>query len=675
MAAKLKLQLPEHFSNWRDRKPAPVAGGRESQRQNTMIGWFNRVPVDIICYIVEEFIQDRLSLAALSATNRAFRTFALPRLQSHTVILDVTDCLAGVVPDSASDTVLAFLSESGRLKPAQVRVLEIRNEYVPPGITQQPLSPTAEKFVQVLLPAFLQKCVGLRKVVRDGYEHHGLKTADLIMMVLPLPSLRILCLRIRESPWSDVKEMPVFEEYESSGILDVRQSDSPNGIVCLSISLPVDRQGPGWDETWRACRRIFILHTDSLKHLDADGPDLERIMQRAGRSSLEDMRLESLRFRMRFNAIGFRRALRINRRQGAISAGVGTTGNEPQRRSSFTVDALLGLRRLEFHGFQTDGRRGDTQEPALLNHLEAPNLKHLRLANTSPIRGNAVLYLRSFSGLESLELGTAVCFSYTSVFDTLQALKANHADSLRTLRVQEGYLYHRQIFELTEQQAFKVLRRLEINYNHTVNQPHFLVPADRIWRMMQQNRSIRELKLVLPHFATNPPTEHPNEPHNTCNPAPRHLIAAVYSTAFYIKNLFSELDTSHYPYHADEDTTTSTGMLTDFRQQLHDTRENQVDFEAAARLYLAIMHHRRTCDELSGEGFLEYLTTGELSYPDESVDGTLAFMALFTEFPSELELFQLVFIKDKSLDPFADRRACDEWRKLAGEWVYRANYC
>ncbi|KAF3904604.1 hypothetical protein ABW21_db0204123 [Orbilia brochopaga] len=231
----------------RDRDPP------EFQLENRMHiqkpGLLDRVPLDIITYLVEKIIDDGNSLLMLSKTSRILRELVLPRLRSHTVRLDITKCLAGIVREPALDpaykTILDFLSELKSYKLTFVRVLELRDT-IPEVHPKYAFGPLAHRFARTFYE-FLAKCINLRKVLRDGYEYPSFKTVDLLTRLLAMPKLKILCLKIHQDEEWCFNETPVFEEYERPDVLEA--ADKREGIACLSIALPMTLKRRWWDET------------------------------------------------------------------------------------------------------------------------------------------------------------------------------------------------------------------------------------------------------------------------------------------------------------------------------------------------------------------------------------------------------------------------------------------
>ncbi|KAK6337963.1 hypothetical protein TWF696_001436 [Orbilia brochopaga] len=614
---------------------------KTSEAQTLAPGLLDRVLIDILNYLIQRIVDDEKSLVALSQTSRALRALALPRLRSNTVILDVSKCLAGTL-DRAYQTILDFLTERDSRKPGYIRVLEIRDQKTRPRANPKASSgPLVKEFVHVLY-AFLAKCINLRKFLRAGHEFPTLRMVDLVQRVLALPKLKILCLRVYEDWECGFYETPRFEAYERAAIIE--DADEHKGIACLSIGLPTTLDRPYWDETWQLCRDILVSNIRTLKHLEADGEDMGKIVSHMPASSLAEMRLESLRFHHHSNLFGFRMVL-------------GLTELQSERRPFDTSeDAVSSLRYLEIRDQQHSTTVPKSTPPHALKYMYTPNLKQLRVGDDYSSG-----HLASFSGLQCLDL----C-AYTVPRDRLQNIMlltaSNHSASLRTLKIRDIFVDSLLLQAELAQKAFGSIRRLEVDMDFMFSYPRLLIRVDGLWTMVSSLQKIREIKFTLPHHTH---TWERFVPQHT--PSPRESIAAVYSTLFFLKNLRAGADASCYPI-SDTDKVLSPTVLTPLRRMLQQIRPGEEYYGDEVRNYISQMHPD------SPPRSWPRLETNQLRKAIVSAEDTRMFLEMLTLFPDSVQLFEMDFVEEHATKCEILIKHRYVWRKVSGHWIYEAGY-
>ncbi|KAK6339844.1 hypothetical protein TWF718_009234 [Orbilia javanica] len=621
----------------------------------------NILPVDILSYLVEQIIDDEESLKALSHTNRALRLLSLPRLRSHTVILDISTGLKGQTTlDPVFKTISDFNQEKNFRIPSLVRVLEIRDRWAEQHSRLHTPQRTIKEFVDAL-HTFLGKCIGLRKFLRDGYEHYEFKTTDLIREVLKLPKLKVLCLKIHQDRQWWFNETPKFEEYECADTLS--KETGGRGLACLSIALPMTLDRPWWDEVWDLCRNILIDNTHTLKHLYFDGPDLEVIVDGMAENSLADIRLLSLRFRMGFGSEKFLEVLGL------------TQPTDEMNLSELQEDAATYLRRIEFqdpqsiaHGGATEVGGGSTSDD-ILPYMRTPNIKRLQVFGESRmftytngmverVESPTLIHLSTYPGLQHAELQSSVARTWNE--ERLSSLASIHGRTLRTLMLHQVSVasYYRVDNDPGAFGGFSALRRLEILQDRT----SFFWSIDALWNIINTKNTISEVQITMRHSPTGISHRLFRPSIGGHNSFPRRILTPIYSTAFYLHNRRNKIDTSQYLSRSGE-LFPSTRVITSYRQMLGDSSTDQL----AISSYMGHMLHTK---RLSGEQQLFPAPRGQTSGP-ELQNEAVAFSAFVDGIPECLKLFQLQYIQKTGADPCEMiSRHGDAWRKVDGEWVY-----
>ncbi|KAK6513706.1 hypothetical protein TWF506_008145 [Arthrobotrys conoides] len=618
----------------------------------------NILPVDVLSYLVEQIIDDEESLKSLSHTNRAFRLLSLPRLRSHTVILDISTGLKGQngVLGPVFKTINDFNQENNFRIPSHVRVLEIRDRWPANYSRFHTSQRMITEFVDALF-AFIGKCISLRKFLRDGYEHEGFKTTDLIRKVLELPKLKVLCLKIHQDRQWWFNETPKFEEYECASTLS--RETGERGLACLSIALPMSLERPWWDEVWVLCRQIMINNIATLKHLYFDGPDLEQIVNGMHTNSLADLRLLTLRFRMGFDPEQF-------------CAVLGLTEPIDQRDTSrIHNDAVTTLRRLEFENLQNSGSYvGDNTTAAdILPYLRTPNIKRSQIfgpssrisfsngameQNENPL----LTHLPTYEALQFVELQDSS--SKTWVENTLDALASYHGESLRTIMLHQISidLCYKPGRDPGPISRFSALRRLEILHHRT----SFFWSIDSLWKIIKTRNTISEVQITMRHSPTGLSHRLFRPSIGNHNSFPRRILTPIYSTAFYLHNRRNRVDTSQYTSR-DGELVPSTRVITSYRQMLGDSHTDRLYISS----YLShMLHIKRLAKELQ-----LFPEPQDQAFGPELQNEAEAFSTFVGGIPDCLKLFQLQYIQKTGADPGETiRRDGDSWRKVGGEWVY-----
>lgn len=210
--------------------------------------------------------------------------------------------------DAGFQLMVDFIKERNDRIPGLVRNLELRDNVVSLHVIDEEdgFDPVREflleEYAQVFY-FFLEKCTGLRQVLRDGYEHESLNTIDLMKTFLKIPTLEVLCLKIHKDMEWWHHETPRFVEYEQdihSRAIEIRDKGRARGLIGFSVSVPVNLDRLHLDEIWGLCREILVSNRTTLKHLWFDGPDFEMIVKGTPLGFLNDYKIETLRFRMNF---------------------------------------------------------------------------------------------------------------------------------------------------------------------------------------------------------------------------------------------------------------------------------------------------------------------------------------------------------------------------------------
>ncbi|KAK6523488.1 hypothetical protein TWF281_001469 [Arthrobotrys megalospora] len=613
------------------------------------------LPVDVLSYLVEQIIDDKESLKALSQTNRAFRLFTLPRLRSHTVILDISTGLeGGHLLDPVFRTISDFNNERNFRIPSHVRVLEIRDRWPAKAARACNFQRAINEFVDALY-IFLSRCIGLRKFLRDGYEHWGFKTTDLIQKVLELPKLKVLCLKIHQDRQWWFNETPKFEEYECADTLTKETGE--RGLACLSIGLPMSLARPWWDEVWVLCRQIMLTNVRTLKHLYFDGPDLEQIVNGMASNSLAEIRLSTLRFRMGFNPVKFRDVLGLREVV------------DYKRSSEVRTDAATSLRRIEFQDLHTaHGYDENIVSNDLLRYMRTPNLKRAQIfgANGAFVfnlgvveqtQQTALDHLATFHGLEFVEFQYSTSQSWFE--NKLEFLADLHGESLRTIRLHQIAidLCYKPYNEPGPIDRFSALRRLEISQDRT----SFFWSVDALWKVLKTRNTISEVQIImrqplggLRHRLFTPSI-------GSYSSLPRRILTPIYSTAFYLHNRRKGVDTSRYPS-KDGELFPSTRVNTPHRMMLGDSDSDLLYINT----YLSSMlYTKRRSSELA------LYPEPQENFGPKLYNDVAAFSSFVSGVPECLRLFQLQYVQKSGADQLEMvQRDGDAWRKVGGEWVY-----
>ncbi|KAK6531938.1 hypothetical protein TWF694_003102 [Orbilia ellipsospora] len=611
-------------------------------------GLLEALPVEIVTYLIEKVIEDEKSLSALSQTSRLLRSFALPRLRSYKVVLNISDSLNWKErPSEAYQIIQDFNCERNFRIPSYVRVLEIRDNW-PDKHTkgESDLRP----FVDALY-TFISKCIGLRKFLRDGYEHDSLDSYRLVRRLLQLPKLKVLCLKIHQIAQWRYNETPRFEEYEIfSTFWDNR---TPKGLECISLALPMDMARPGWNDIWPLCAEILISNVETLKHLWVDGPDLEKIAAVMVSGSLANLRLESLRFRMNFNPTKFRAVL-------------GLTSLASLQHSRSDENASTNLRRIEFRDFNLGRRYESTAEmhltASILQYMRTPNLKRFQVfGGRDPIHLGAnagapspqpdLEHLTAFKGLEFADFQRAV--NTASLFINLDTVSQNHGKTLRTIKM-DAYSFDsslQYLLTVSTEFTFDFLKRIELTQDRTCLCP-----------------SLKTLLKIIPFRPTI------QEFHITmCDPLfnqyaylypivlPQRLLTPIYSTAFYLHNIRSGVRSSNFICENSE-LYPSTRVVTPYRSMLGESGCDTLHVNT----YLSGMFYSR---RLNSEVFKHPEPQRET--PVDLFGDVELFHLFATASLENLELFQLEYVQKSGGDRQANiKRSEDTWRKVDGEWLH-----
>ncbi|KAK6499036.1 hypothetical protein TWF481_011605 [Arthrobotrys musiformis] len=618
------------------------------------------LPVDIISYLVEQIIDDEESLRALSQTNQALRLIVLPRLRSHTVIIDITNALKGqYVLDPVYRTISDFNHERNFRIPSHVRVLEIRDRC--PGTPaqgprsrhhQQPVD--IKEFVDALY-AFLGKCIGLRKFLRDGNEHEGLRTTDLVRKVLELPKLKVLCLKIHQDQQWRHNGTPTFEDYECASALS--RETGERGLACLSLALPMTLDRPWWEEIWILCREILINNVHTLKHLLCDGPDLEVICDGMAKRSLAEIRLLSLRFRMGFDATRFCKVLGLKHKDKINLADI-------------KDDAVTQLRRLDLldlNVIRDIYANDNSAAEGLLPCLRTPNMKRAQVFGSGSttyyengivrtVRNQVLGHLRTYRGLQCAEIQRLPSGPW--VQDQLKLLARLHGKTLQTIMIPEvsfDLCFQYGTAPWPSDHDFSVLRRLEISQDRMS-----FFSVDTLWGALKSQKTISEVQITMRHPKSDF-TPSPNRRSiGRLNSFPRRILTPMYSTAFYLHNRHNGINTSTYPSQNDE-LVTSTRVITPQRQTLGASNADQLHIN----LYLRqMLHTKRLPKELP----LFPQPQDNVARP-ESQNETTAFLTFVSGIPESLKVFQLQYVQTFGGQVVRDEG--DVWETVDGEWVHR----
>ncbi|KAK6352223.1 hypothetical protein TWF730_009053 [Orbilia blumenaviensis] len=616
------------------------------------------LPVDILSYLIEQIIDDTGSLKALSQTNRAFQLLALPKLSSHTVILDLSTGLRG---EHLLDPVFRLISDFNNNRnfriPGLVRVLELRDQWPEKAARACSFERASEEFVDALY-TFLGKCTGLRKFLRDGYEHHMLKTTDLVGKVLELPRLRVLCLKIHQDKEWVFNETPRFEEYECYETLSKETGE--RGLKCLSVAMPMSLDRPWWGEAWELCRKILIDNKHTLKHLYFDGPDLEQIVNGMDANSLAEMRLSTLRFRLSFDPSKFCAVLGLTQRVDKSS-----------KHTLETNDAVTGLRRLELHDTARRTYNYNISSSEMLPYMNTPNLKRAQLFSPAgDMRANSArqarraenmisTHLSACRKLEFVELGPWE--NQAKLEDKLEFLSQSHADSVRTLTMTRVALdlCYKPYSRPGPIAGFSGLRRLEILQDRI----SFFWSVESLWKVIKTRNTISEVRIIMrqPAGRTH---------HRLFSPSigsyislPRRILTPIYSTAFYLHNRRKGIDTGNCTAQSGE-LFPSTRVMTSYRQMLGDADSDLL----LINTYLSHMLHVKRLGQEQ-----ELFPQPQDVFGSKAQNEVTAFSAFISGLPKCLRLFELEYklpVGGVRGSSETVRRNGDVWRMVRGEWLH-----
>ncbi|KAF3192032.1 hypothetical protein TWF106_008511 [Orbilia oligospora] len=618
----------------------------------------NILPVDVLSYLVEQIINDEDSLKSLSHTNRAFRLLSLPRLRSHTVILDISTGLRGQngVLDPVFRTINDFNQEKNFRIPSHVRVLEIRDRWSAAHSRLHISQKSITEFVNALF-TFLGKCISLRKLLRDGYEHEGFKTTDLIRKVLDLPKLKVLCLKIHQDRQWWFNETPKFEEYECASTLSKETGEK--GLACLSVALPMSLDRSWWDEVWKLCRHIMISNIKTLKHLYFDGPDLEQIVKGMRANSLADIRLSTLRFRMGFDPTQFCAVLGL------------TELDDQNEDSEIRSDAVTPLRRLEFEFLENSGSFiNDNAAVEIFRYFRTPNIKRSQIFGPSTVYsytngvmepfGNPLLtHLSTYQALQFVELQGSS--SKTWIENMLDTLARYHGESLNTIMLNQisiDFLYTSGR-DLGPIDKFSSLRRLEILHRKT----SFFWSIDSLWKIIKIRNTISEVQITMLRSPSGISSRLFRPSIGNHSSFPRRILTPIYSTAFYLHNRRNKIDISHYTSQ-DGELFASTKVITSYRQMLGDSSTDRLYISSYLR---HMLHTKRLPSEQ-----LFFPEPKDQAFGPELQNEAEAFSTFVCGIPDCLRLFQLEYVDKTGAEPgeVAKRDGGDVWKKIGGEWVY-----
>ncbi|EWC44921.1 hypothetical protein DRE_00980 [Drechslerella stenobrocha 248] len=623
--------------------------------------FLDTIPIDIISHLVERVIDDERSLIAVSQTCRTLRQFALPRLRSHTVVLDISECLDGRwAQDPAYLTILDFINNRNFHRASSIRRLEIRDHLPVREGHREQSADSVQEFLGVFYD-FLEKCTGLRKVLRDGHEHYNLKTTDLVRHLLRLPKLRILCVRIQHDVGWLYYQTPIFEDYERTMAVSSSASSTgqqSKGLVCLSLALEINLDRSWWADTWKFFSELLRSNVSTLQHFHCNGPDMQILTAGMGPGCLSNMQLRSLRFRMLFDTTKFREAL-------------GLTDPKPQGERlpehfdlSKDPDAATKLLSLELFDPQ-DTKYGAAvpDETDICNYLRTPHLKRLQVCETfvvdpSPVDSPSALHLKSFRGLEVLEFQRGI--QTENLYSALETAAEYHANTIRTIVVREAKTRkHLQDFS-PGLQGLRALRRIEIHYNWWFNGTNeLLVDVGGFWTGLNHYLTVRELHFTVKTLSLG---QSGSTTAPFYRPLHRKSITPVYSTLFYLLN--SRAGSTPNPStatHSTSELAVSTQVITPFRARLQDSKGND-DLEGDIARYLSSMYPEPVAAPL--EITMQTVAT-KLDWD------VYAFNDMLTQMPLQIELFQLSVVQSDRVgdyEPIVKR--LDTWRKVNWVWVY-----
>ncbi|EPS37262.1 hypothetical protein H072_9093 [Dactylellina haptotyla CBS 200.50] len=542
-----------------------------------------------------------------------------------------------------------FIQERKYHIPAYIRILEIRDNIHTRHARGS--KKVVDAFTDILF-AFLSKCVGVRKVLRDGYEHKYLKTPDLVRKLLELPKLKILCLKIHQDGLWYYNETPKFNEYESVGT--DWNSDHPRGLACLSLALPMSLDRPWWNEVWVLCRQILLSNTETLKHLYFDGPDLEIIVAKMADLSLAKIRPESLRFRMGFNPQKFQTVIGLS----ALIPG---------------ENASTNLRRLEFHDLE-GGRQFNPnmlESANMITFMRTNNLKRFQIFGPSrqpqilqphptQLSQPGIDHLQTFKGLEVAEF--QISTNRWWLEQQIRLLAEHHKETLHTICMQsESFSLSQTVFsEFPQTLGFSALNRIEIHHDGTC----LLASIKSIWDIISVQPTITEFQICMspPLQTTRRRLILPTSLFGRSFSLPRRILTPIYSTAFYLSNHRSGVDSSSFTC-GNIELYNSTRICTPYRAMLAGSGCDKLHINT----YLRNMFYTNRLENETQQ------------YPEPRHDISLnvvndvePFYSFFTGIPKNLRLFQLQYVQKSGADECEMiRRQTDNWRKRKmGEWLY-----
>ncbi|KAF3933826.1 hypothetical protein ABW19_dt0200144 [Dactylella cylindrospora] len=622
------------------------------------------LPLDVLTYLVTKVIEDKQSLLALSETCRALNELVIPRLRSHTVVLNLFKSFP-LKFDPSYQIIQDFLHERNGRNPRHIRTLEIRDSlelpWKPPPTSagarvsrmMRPQNSIKDRESQLrkfaeMFYAFLEKCTGLRSVLRDGYEQPEFNTIDLTKRLLRIPTLKILCLKIHQDQQWYYNETPVFVEYENSG--QYGRSEQSEGLVCFSIALPMTLKRPYWSDMWAVCRQILTTNARTLKHFICDGPDMNEIIKDMNPGWLANLRLESLKFRIGFNSNEVLKSF------GILSSGPNPNLDKSVITTSGIETPFTTLRRLEFGDFRKPHSYG-LDYNGLLEHIYTPRMKYIPIFGLGDGRTSRpaaprelTAYLKDFRGLECVDIkaGDAVL----AVDEVLRLLESHHHRTLRTIILFED---ERMLSTLCMRiRGLHALTRLEIFQR----QIGTLKSMKELWRALDYYKSIKEVKVTMTHFQVLLPRL----------PPPLHwpwrILTAIYSTAFFCRNVKQEIDTLEYPISSSE-AALSTKVLTPHRIKLRSMiNDGERLGPVLLKSYITEMYQ---CERMETEPPIHRYT--EKSF-DIKVEPAADSLGLFVRgMPENLQLFELEYEKQESKNDKVIREK-HAWKKLDEGWVH-----
>ncbi|KAF3910976.1 hypothetical protein AA313_de0201124 [Arthrobotrys entomopaga] len=421
----------------------------------------------------------------------------------------------------------------------------------------------------------------------------------------------------------------------------------------------MDLARTGWKDIWSLCGEILISYVKTLKHLCVDGPDLQKIADEMDLNSLNQLRLETLRFRMSFDPTRFRDVL-------------GLTLVAPGGPASPGEDASTSLRRIEFRDFDR-GRQfnRDIDTSAwILQYMRTPNLKrfqmfswrnrsYFRIPGAVPLVQHGLEHLSTFQGLEFADFQSSV--DTGSFLDRLQSLSLYHGKTLHTMKMDAYSFDASQSFfiDLSPLAHFDVLKRIELTHNHT----SLCFSLSTLWQILPLRPTITEV-----HLTMYTPTSNPRPIYDTTRLAytsyivlPQRLLTPIYSTAFYLHNTRSRIKTSSFLC-GNTEIYPSTRVVTPYRSMLGES--------GCDRLHINTY--------LSGMFYTKRLRSEIFKYPEPQREmpanlfkDVELFHLIATTVPGNLELFQLEYVHRAGMDGRSStKRMGDGWRKVEGEWLY-----